>query len=70
VEKKESDVSGNIDDNDDFMSAPRRIDMLDLMRNQRLLSDNCHTDLLFLLHQITQSKKTLMKMQPSSKQLW
>jgi hypothetical protein len=54
--KKETDASENIDD-DDFMPAPRRIDMSDLMRNQRLHSDNRHVDMLFIIHQISQSKK-------------
>jgi hypothetical protein len=69
--KKEPGVSENIDNDDDFIPTPRRIDMLYLMRNQRLLSDNRHVDMIFIIHQICQSKKkTLLKMQLSSKQLW
>jgi hypothetical protein len=39
----------------------RRIGMSDLMRNQLLLSGNHHADMLFLLHQICQSKKNIVE---------
>jgi hypothetical protein len=54
--KKQTDVSENKYDDDDFMPAPKK-NRLVLMRNQCLLSYNRHVDMLFTIHQTAKAKK-------------
>jgi hypothetical protein len=69
--KKESDVSENIDDDDDFMPASKK--------NQHVRFDekptspqrqSPHRHVIYHSPNLPKQKKTLLKMQLSSKQMW